>query len=293
MYVRKSDKNTEEEKYTQIPKISLHQNPNSVAATRFLTLDDMDGHIYQYSSDSQLPPSDIQGTHGYVPYLAENTFSQQHLVKLEDHASYSLPQWTGYQHLAPNYVDYLLGNDKGIPYGSTEIGCSFPPKEYFLSMDAHQAELHPYQVPNEVVQHQPNMSASTSKIPTKSRKTCSRKKAYESDRRRRTRISAALDALGHLLPQSKEGSKANVIDDCIDYIKYLQLHMRELSQNRLREPTSNYLLYLEGCGAYLVHENTATGPLQDMLGKLLDENPSEVTKLLESRDLFMMPTAPN
>ncbi|KAI7755498.1 hypothetical protein M8C21_031672 [Ambrosia artemisiifolia] len=258
----------------------------------------MDGHMFQYSSDLQLLSSDVQGTRSCVPYAAENTLSQPHLVKLEDHNNYSLPQWIGYQQLAPNYVDYLLGNgiskmQREVLYESTRIGCSFTPNEYFLSVDAaHQTEPYPYQVWNEVVQHQPNMSASTSNIPTKSHKKCSRKKASVTERRRRTRIAAALDALGHLLPQSKEGSKANVIDDCIDYIKYLQRHMRELSQNRLREPTSNCLLYLEGCGAYLVDESTATGPLQDMLGKLLDENPSEATKFLESRDLFVMPIAP-
>ncbi|KAI3805981.1 hypothetical protein L1987_21869 [Smallanthus sonchifolius] len=306
-----------------------------ILSPRLFTLDNMDEHILQNNSDMQLPSSSVQGNCNYVPYLAEKTFSQQHLVKPEDYDNYSLPQWIGYQHLAPNYVDYLLGNEisnmqGGIPYESTGIGCSFTPKESFLSMDAHQAEPNPYaklsrkqhdevpvsnyketqhkicyqvpqksssinyQVPNEAVQHQPNMSASTSEIPTKSRKTYLRRKTSDSDRRRRTRIAAALDALDDLLPQSKEGNKTNVIDDCIDYIKYLQLQMRELSQNRLGgEPTSNYLMYLEGHGSYLVHENTASGPLQDMLGKLLDENPYEATKFLESRDLFMMPIAPN
>ncbi|KAI3760084.1 hypothetical protein L1987_50474 [Smallanthus sonchifolius] len=295
-----------------------------ILSPRLFALDNMDEHILQNNFDIQLPSSIVQGNCNYVPYLAEKTFSQQHLVKPEDYDNYSLPQWIGYQHLAPNYVDYLLGNEisnlqGGVPYESTGIGCSFT-KESFPSMDAYQAEPNPYaklsgkqhdeapvsnyketqhkisyqKVPNEAVQHQSNMSASTSEIPTKSRKTYLRRKASESDRRRRIRIAAALDALDDLLPQSKEGNKTNVIDDCIDYIKYLQLQMRELSQNRLGgEPTSNYLMYLEGYGSYLVHENTASGPLQDMLGKLLDENPYEATKFLESRDLFMMPIAPN
>ncbi|XP_076912977.1 transcription factor LRL2-like [Bidens hawaiensis] len=150
------------------------------------------------------------------------------------------------------------------------------------------------QVPTEVVQHQPNMSASTSEIPTESRKTRSRGNAYETDRRGRTRIATALDALNHLLPHSNERDKANVVDDCVDYIRYLQLHMRELSQNRLRgEPTSDDLVHLEGIGTYVVNENTASGPLQDMLRKLLHENPSEARNLLASRDLFMLPIVHN
>nr|GEX34727.1 transcription factor bHLH69-like [Tanacetum cinerariifolium] len=102
--------------------------------------------------------------------------------------------------------------------------------------------------------------------------------------RRRTRVEAALDALENVLPLSREVNKENIVDDCEDYIKSLQLRLRELSQNRLRcEPTSNHLQYLEGYGHYNVHENTATGPLDDILGKLLKENPTEATKLLESK----------
>ncbi|KAK1437272.1 hypothetical protein QVD17_03062 [Tagetes erecta] len=135
------------------------------------------------------------------------------------------------------------------------------------------------------------MSASTLEMRTKSRR-----KASEVNRRRRTRVAAALDALEDLLPHSKEGNKTNVVDDCIYYIKHLQLYMRELSRNRLGgEPTSSHLLYLEGYGHYLVRENSDIGAHahQDMLGKLFEANPSEVTKLLESRDLFMMPYSPN
>ncbi|KAK1412546.1 hypothetical protein QVD17_33894 [Tagetes erecta] len=295
-----------------------------VSGRTSFSLDDMDEHIFQHGSNLQLASSNVQGNYSYVSYVAENAFNQQHLVKQEDYDNYSLPQWSGYRHLAPNYVDYLLGNEISnmqgeIPYGSTGVECSFTPKESFLSMDARQSEPIPYvrlsmmrhdevpvsnyketqhifyqQLPNEAVQHQPKMSASTSEIPTNSRKTYLRKKASESDRRRRTRIAAALDALESLLPQPKEGNKTNIVDDCIDYIKYLQLHMRELSQNRLGgEPTSNCLMYFEGYGHYLVRENTATGPLQDMLVTLLNGNPLEATKFLESRDLFIRPISPN
>ncbi|KAK9067638.1 hypothetical protein SSX86_011749 [Deinandra increscens subsp. villosa] len=294
-----------------------------ISSLLLFTLDNMDEHFLQNSSDLQLPSPNLLGNYTYFPHLAENTFSQQHLIKPEDYDNCFLPQWIGYQHLASNYVDYLLGNEiynvQGeIPYGSSGIGCSFTPKESFLSMDVHPAEANPYvrlsrkehdevpvsyyikpqhkicyqQVANEV-QHQLNMSTLTSETPSKSRKKQSRRKAYESDRRRKTRIAAALDALNDLLPRSNKGNKTNVVDDCIDYIKYLQLHMRELTQNRLGgEPTSNQLMYLEGHGHYLVHENTATGPMQDMLVKLLNENPSEGTRFLESLGLFMMPIAP-
>ncbi|KAL8252965.1 hypothetical protein R6Q59_036658 [Mikania micrantha] len=260
-----------------------------------MALDNMDGHVLQNNSDLPFSSYTLQGCYSYVPYFGENTFYQQHLVKPEDYDVCSLPQWIGYQHLAPNYVDYLLGNEicstQGeISYKSLGFGCSFTPEESFVNTVAQN----PYQGTKEAVQQQPNMLASTSEMRTKTRKTYSRQKAYETDRRRRTRIAAAINALEGLLPHSKEVKKTNVVDKCIDYIKNLQLYMRELSQNRLGgEPTTYQLMYFEGYGHYLVQDNTANGTHQDMLGKLFEANPSEVAKLLESRGLFMMPYSPN
>nr|GEY18993.1 retrovirus-related Pol polyprotein from transposon TNT 1-94 [Tanacetum cinerariifolium] len=92
--------------------------------------------------------------------------------------------------------------------------------------------------------------------------------------RLKTRLRAALEALENVLPRSREVNKENIVDDCEDYIKYLQLHMK-------------------GYGHYNVHENTATGPLDDILGKLLKESPTEATKLLESKGLSMRTSPPN
>ncbi|KAJ9543070.1 hypothetical protein OSB04_022777 [Centaurea solstitialis] len=243
----------------------------------------MDEHVLQ--SDPSLQLSSLEGNFNYVPMLAENTLYQQHIVKTEDYDGYSVPQLMRYQQMAPYYVEYLAGNaipniQGEIPYDNSGIGCSFTPDGSFHSMDAHQKQGH--EGLDNAAQNQPNMSASTSGVVTKSRKTYLRQKASDTDRRRRTRIAAALDALEDLLPRSKEGNKTNIVDDCIDYIKFLQLHLKELSQNRLG-----------GIGHYLVYDNTASGPLQDKLAKLLEVNPSAAAKLLESRGLFMMPIAHN
>ncbi|KAL4558789.1 hypothetical protein LXL04_036991 [Taraxacum kok-saghyz] len=280
----------------------------------------MNEHAVQNDCDLQLSSSTLQGNFNYAPNLPETTF-YQHVTKAEDHDTYSVPQYVGFQQMAPYYVEYLVGNgisnmQEEIPYDSTGIRCSLTSDDSYLNMDSHQ-ERHSRHQHEEILannsrntqhhicyqkqkseegpaKHQLNMSASTSGI-NKSRKTYLRQKATDTDRRRRTRIAAALDALEDLLPKSNEGNKANIVDDCIDYIKYLQLHMKELSQNRLTpsEPTSNHLAYLEGYGHYIIHENMASGPLQDMAGKLLETSPTEATKLLESQGLYMMPIVPN
>lgn len=79
----------------------------AITVLAVFSFDDMDGHIFQNGSDLQLTSSNVQGNYNYVSYGAENAFTQQHLVKPEDYDNYSRPQMSGYQHLAPSYVDYL------------------------------------------------------------------------------------------------------------------------------------------------------------------------------------------
>ncbi|KAL7585943.1 uncharacterized protein LOC111886453 [Lactuca sativa] len=297
----------------RIPKIPLHISTKTLKYQYSFSLwISMDEHVVQNDCDLQLSSSTLEGNFNYAPHLGESSL-YQHITKAEDCDSYSAPQWIGYQQMPPYYVEYLVGNGISdmqgeIPHDTNGIGCSFTSEESFLSMEAHQVRqsrcqheeilannfrntqhqiCYQKQGLDTAAQHKPNMSGITT-----SRRTYMRQKATDADRRRRTRIAASLDALEDLLPQPKEGNKTNIVDDCIEYIKYLQLHMKELSQNRLvGEPTSNHLTYLEGYGAYLVDEKTATasGPLEEMLGNLMETSPSAAIKLLESRGLYMMP----
>ncbi|XP_071738256.1 uncharacterized protein [Rutidosis leptorrhynchoides] len=174
------------------------------------------------------------------------------------------------------------------PCKSIGIGCSSTPDETLISMDAHQKQATNASKDN-VAQHQSNMSASTSTsgTGTKSRKRYSKEKAKDADRRRRIRIAAAIDSLESSLPLSHGGNKTDIVDKCVDYIKSLQHHLKELSQNRLGgEPTSNHMMHLEEYGHFLVNESTTSGPLDDIIGKLLDENPSEAAMLLKTRSFY-------
>ncbi|KAI8574555.1 hypothetical protein RHMOL_Rhmol01G0363800 [Rhododendron molle] len=114
------------------------------------------------------------------------------------------------------------------------------------------------------------------------------------DRARRMRITERHHALNELLPRHKEvihGSKASQLDDITDYIKYLQLQIKDLSRSRLGgEPTSDPFVFLEGYGHYILHEQMLNEPLEEMMGKLLEVNPSAASRLLESRGLVIMPT---
>ncbi|KAE9464030.1 hypothetical protein C3L33_04092, partial [Rhododendron williamsianum] len=109
--------------------------------------------------------------------------------------------------------------------------------------------------------------------------------ATATDRARRMRITERHHALNELLPRHKEGSKASQLDDITDYIKYLQLQIKVCFHY-------NVVAYhhLKGYGHYILHEQMLNEPLEEMMGKLLEVNPSAASRLLESRGLVIMPT---
>ncbi|KAK4407117.1 Transcription factor UNE12 [Sesamum angolense] len=132
--------------------------------------------------------------------------------------------------------------------------------------------------------------ATESKYASGGRRKRSREKAYAADRCRRLRISHWLEALQELVPQSKEVGRAALLDEVIDHVRYLQFKMKDLSRSRLGgESTSNSFIFFEGHGHYLVQEQMLNGPLEEIMGKLIDVYPSAATELLQSRGLIVMP----
>ncbi|KAG2693633.1 hypothetical protein I3760_08G105000 [Carya illinoinensis] len=144
----------------------------------------------------------------------------------------------------------------------------------------------------ELVGHDDNVSqldpgnVTTPGFPPKSLR---RKGAMATDRNRRLRIGERINALQDLLPYSAEGGQASVLDDIIDYIKYLQLQIKDLSRSRLGgESSAEPLVFREGYGHYL-SQQVLNEPLEEMVGKLLEENPIAAAQLLESKGFFIMP----
>ncbi|RDX84019.1 Transcription factor bHLH69, partial [Mucuna pruriens] len=119
----------------------------------------------------------------------------------------------------------------------------------------------------------------------------SKQKARVTDRQRRQRIAENLKALHELLPNPAEGSQAYVLDDIIDYIKYLQLQIKEQSASRLQaESTAIPLVFHEGYGHY-INQQMLNEPLEEIMGKLLEEHAAAAGQLLESKGLFLLPMA--
>ncbi|KAK7277660.1 hypothetical protein RJT34_22675 [Clitoria ternatea] len=119
----------------------------------------------------------------------------------------------------------------------------------------------------------------------------SKQKARFTDRQRRQRIAENLKALHELLPNPAEGSQAYILDDIIDYVKYLQLQIKEQSGSKLQaESTAIPLVFHEGYGHY-INQQMLNEPLEEIMGKLLEEHSAAASQLLESKGLFLLPMA--
>ncbi|XP_057467134.1 transcription factor bHLH7-like isoform X3 [Actinidia eriantha] len=217
-----------------------------------------------------------QTSQGYVEYLAEGG-----IAEIQRDMSYNNPGVAfGFQPADSSVgmdvrkeINYLMPHNEGGPMNN------FPDAEYQLRVERRESnESH-----SRVAGAAPGFSS-------KPRNHISRRRASATDRIRKARIAERLDALHELLPSPKEGCKASLIDDIIDHIKYLQLQVKDLSQSRLEgESISDPFVFLEGYGHYLLHEQMYE-PLEEMMGRLLEVNPSAATQLLASRGLLIMPT---
>ncbi|KAL0435764.1 UNVERIFIED_CONTAM: Transcription factor UNE12 [Sesamum radiatum] len=200
-----------------------------------------------------------------------------------------LPDWMHCPQTPQSYVDFLAER------GYTEIQKQKP---YDISSQVPSSKLaDPSQLKqgwtedcSSTFQAYSSSCAAESKYASGARRKRSREKAYAADRCRRLRISHWLDALQELVPHSKEVGRAALLDEVIDHVKYLQYKVKDLSQSRLGgESTSNSFIFLEGHGHYLVQEQMLNGPLEEIMGKLIDVYPSAATALLQSRGLIVMP----
>ncbi|RZC93971.1 hypothetical protein C5167_016665, partial [Papaver somniferum] len=109
----------------------------------------------------------------------------------------------------------------------------------------------------------------------------------KSGRTRRAKITERFKSLQEILPNSDQANRDDLMDDIIDYVKYLQLQIKSLSQSTLEDETTDHnnpFINLEGFGHYLHNQGTLVSePLQDMVGMLMHVNKPAFTQLLESR----------
>ncbi|KAH9676362.1 bhlh domain-containing protein [Citrus sinensis] len=184
-----------------------------------------------------------------------------------------------------------LGNPCGHtpPYGVSEIqkellfnnlgnACGHAPAYPFFDLDASKVR---FQNPYDVVESQNSnfmffpqqiLSQVDANI-SHQNQTLWRQEPYEecnvSQLYPRTRRAERIRASQELLPHSVEGGHAAVVDDTIDYIKFLQSRVK-------------------GYGHYILNEQNTNEPFEEMVAELPKMNPSAARQLLESSGLYLI-----
>ncbi|XP_051141814.1 uncharacterized protein LOC127258833 [Andrographis paniculata] len=201
-------------------------------------------------------------------------------------------QWMYCQQTSQNYVEFLA--ERAYPEFQKHTSCKLS-----TQIESNLGRADPSYLKstwseefNHVLHDYSGSGPELAKRSSTARRNRSREKAYAADRFRRLRISHWLEALQEVVPHAKEGGKAAFLDDVIDHVKYLQYQVKDLCQSRLGgESTSNSFIFIEGHGHYVVQEQMLYGPLEEMMGKLIDVYPSAASELLQSKGLMVLPVA--
>ncbi|GAY40722.1 hypothetical protein CUMW_054190 [Citrus unshiu] len=207
-----------------------------------------------------------------------------------------------------------LGNPCGHtpPYGDSEIqkdllfnnlgnACGHAPAYPFFDLDVSKVDANishqnqtlwrqePYEECN-VSQLYPRVTVAPSIYLSKQRSRVSKQRASASYRASRIPFSAIAEAnvsTGSLLVL--QGGHAAVVDDTIDYIKFLQSRVKEPSQSGFEcQPTSDPFVFLEGYGHYILNEQNTNEPFEEMVAELPKMNPSAARQLLENSGLYLI-----
>ncbi|CAL9227543.1 unnamed protein product [Arabidopsis halleri] len=111
------------------------------------------------------------------------------------------------------------------------------------------------------------------------------------ERLRRERIAERMKSLQELVPNGNKTDKASMLDEIIDYVKFLQLQVKVLSMSRLGGAASVSSQISEDAGGS--HENTSSSGEAKMtehqVAKLMEEDMGSAMQYLQGKGLCLMP----
>ncbi|CAN6985474.1 hypothetical protein IGI04_000638 [Brassica rapa subsp. trilocularis] len=113
------------------------------------------------------------------------------------------------------------------------------------------------------------------------------------ERLRRERIAERMKSLQELVPNGNKTDKASMLDEIIDYVKFLQLQVKVLSMSRLGGAASVSSQISEDAGGS--NENTsgenqtAAKMTEHQVAKLMEEDMGSAMQYLQGKGLCLMP----
>ncbi|XP_009418926.2 transcription factor UNE12 isoform X3 [Musa acuminata AAA Group] len=120
------------------------------------------------------------------------------------------------------------------------------------------------------------------------------------ERQRRERIAERLRALQELVPNTNKADRAAMLDEILDYVKFLRLQVKVLSMSRLGGagavaqlvadiPVSVEGETSEGGSTQHIWEKWSTDGTERQVAKLMEEDIGAAMQFLQSKSLCMMP----
>ncbi|XP_024965705.1 transcription factor bHLH69-like [Cynara cardunculus var. scolymus] len=118
------------------------------------------------------------------------------------------------------------------------------------------------------------------------------------ERLRRERIAERMKALQELVPNANKTDKASMLDEIIDYVKFLQLQVKVLSMSRLGGAAAGAIapVVAEGSGVGRSSNGTASSSNNDTMTvtenqvvKLMEEDMGSAMQYLQGKGLCLMP----
>ncbi|XP_071698701.1 bHLH transcription factor RHL1-like [Rutidosis leptorrhynchoides] len=116
------------------------------------------------------------------------------------------------------------------------------------------------------------------------------------ERLRRERIAERMKGLQELVPNANKTDKASMLDEIIDYVKFLQLQVKVLSMSRLGGAAANAMAPAEGGGvgrssngATSSSNNETMTVTENQVVKLMEEDMGSAMQYLQGKGLCLMP----
>ncbi|KAL2338504.1 hypothetical protein Fmac_012950 [Flemingia macrophylla] len=104
------------------------------------------------------------------------------------------------------------------------------------------------------------------------------------ERLRRERIAERMKALQELVPNANKTDKASMLDEIIDYVKFLQLQVKVLSMSRLGGAAAVGALVAEN-----EKGNESLALTEQQVAKLMEEDMGSAMQYLQGKGLCLMP----
>ncbi|XP_059286102.1 bHLH transcription factor RHL1-like [Lycium ferocissimum] len=115
------------------------------------------------------------------------------------------------------------------------------------------------------------------------------------ERLRRERIAERMKALQELVPNANKTDKASMLDEIIDYVKFLQLQVKVLSMSRLGGAAAVAPLVADmssegrGNGTASSSNNDTMTVTEHQVAKLMEEDMGSAMQYLQGKGLCLMP----